>query len=43
MNDPKTLEREQGALDAGRKELNIEGKIITLESYLREGINMERG
>lgn len=38
LQDPKTAEREQRALLAGMKELNIEGEIITLDSYLREGI-----
>lgn len=38
MNDKNTLEREERALEAAKKELNIPGKIITLASYLREGI-----
>lgn len=40
LEDPKTMEREERALQAGIKELNIEGEIITLDSYLREGIKM---
>ncbi len=40
LHDPKTLEREQRALQAGMRELKIEGEIITLESYLREGIKI---
>ena len=38
MNDPDTMERETRALELAKKELQIPGKIITLESYLREGI-----
>ena len=37
----KTHAREQRALEAGTRELGIKGEIITLESYLREGINLE--
>lgn len=33
-----TLEREQRALDAAKKELNVEGELITLDSYLQNGI-----
>lgn len=40
MQDEKTLEREERALQAGMKELKIEGEIITLDSYLREGIKL---
>lgn len=40
IQDEKTLEREQRALQAGMKELKIEGEIITLDSYLREGIKL---
>lgn len=40
MDDIKTLEREQRALQAGMKELAIDGEIITLDSYLREGIKL---
>lgn len=36
----KTLEREERALQAGMKELKIEGEIVTLDSYLREGIKI---
>ena len=38
MNDPGTLERETKALEQAKKELGIPGRIITLESYLRDGI-----
>ena len=39
-DDKKTLARENRALKAAIKELKIQGEIITLESYLREGINL---
>jgi len=38
VSDEKTLAREQRALDAAKKELNIDGEIITLESYLKKGV-----
>ncbi len=38
LQDVDTVEREKRALQAGMKELKIDGEIITLESYLREGI-----
>ena len=38
--DLQTLEREERALQAGMKELGIGGEIITLDSYLREGIKL---
>ncbi len=38
VDDPKTLEREVRALEAGKEELGIEGELITLESYLQGGI-----
>lgn len=37
IQDPATLEREKRALEAARKELKIEGEIITLDSYLKKG------
>ena len=40
MQDPKTREREERALQAAMKELKIDGEIITLDSYLREGIKL---
>ena len=40
MQDANTMEREERALHAGMKELKIEGEIITLDSYLREGIKL---
>lgn len=40
MQDAETSKREKRALDAGMKELNTEGDIITLDSYLREGIKL---
>jgi len=40
MQDANTIEREERALKAGMKELNIDGEIITLDSYLREGIKL---
>lgn len=36
--DADTMEREQRALQAGMKELKVEGALITLDSYLREGL-----
>lgn len=38
VQDVNTMEREKRALEAGMKELKIDGEIITLDSYLREGI-----
>ncbi|NGX63870.1 MAG: hypothetical protein KR126chlam6_01289 [Candidatus Anoxychlamydiales bacterium] len=38
--DKKTLDREKRALKAAEKELKMKGEIITLESYLRDGINL---
>lgn len=38
MTDEKTFERESQALEAGMKELNIPGEILTLDSYLQKGI-----
>lgn len=38
MEDQKTAEREQRALQAGIKELGVEGTILTLDSYLRHGV-----
>jgi predicted AAA+ superfamily ATPase len=40
VQDVNTLAREERALQAGVKELKIEGEIITLDSYLREGIKL---
>jgi predicted AAA+ superfamily ATPase len=40
MADPDTFGREERALKAAQKELKIDGKIITLESYLREGVQI---
>ncbi len=40
MQDPLTGEREKRALQAGMKELKIDGEILTLDSYLREGIKL---
>ena len=40
MEDVNTMEREERALQAGMKELKIDGEIITLDSYLREGIKL---
>ena len=38
LREASTMEREERALQAGMRELKIEGEIISLESYLREGI-----
>lgn len=40
MHDEKTIEREQRALQEGMKEMKIDGEIVTLDSYLREGIKL---
>ena len=40
MQDAKTINREKRALQAGEKELKIDGELITLESYLNEGIKL---
>lgn len=40
MQDANTMEREKRALQAGMQELKIDGEIITLHSYLREGIKL---
>ncbi|MDE3055120.1 MAG: ATP-binding protein [Verrucomicrobiota bacterium] len=39
-DDHATMEREQRALHAGMKEQKIEGKIITLNSYLEHGLKI---
>lgn len=38
MTDPETKQREQRALEDGMKEAQMEGSIITLESFLKEGV-----
>ena len=38
MENPETREREERALQKGRKEMGIEGEIITLDSYLEKGM-----
>jgi predicted AAA+ superfamily ATPase len=40
MNDPDTMEREVRALELAKNELKLPGKIISLESYLRDGIDL---
>lgn len=40
MDDEKTFEREQRALQIAMKEQKIKGEIITLNSYLENGINL---
>lgn len=40
MQEAETVEREKRALQAGMKELKIEGEIVSLDSYLREGIRL---
>ena len=40
MEDANTMEREKRALQEGIKELRIDGEIITLDSYLCEGIKL---
>ena len=39
-DDKDTLVREQKALNAGIEELGIDGEILTLDSYLRDGIKI---
>lgn len=38
QEDDETVEREQRALEEGMKELQMDGEIITLDSYLEKGI-----
>lgn len=38
VEDSRTKKWEERALEAAKKELNIEGRIITLDSYLRDGL-----
>ncbi len=38
LEDEKTKKREERALESAVKELQIEGEIVTLDSYLRKGI-----
>lgn len=40
IDDNNVLLREERALQAGIKELKIDGEIITLDSYLRQGIKL---
>ncbi|MBI5345979.1 MAG: ATP-binding protein [Chlamydiae bacterium] len=40
MQDANTIKRKERALQAGMKELKIDGEIVTLDSYLREGIKL---
>ena len=40
MQDATTIERENRALQAGMKELKIDGEIITLDSYLHHGVRL---
>jgi uncharacterized protein len=40
VEDEKTLAREERALQAGMNELKIDGEIITLHSYLQNGIRL---
>ena len=38
VQDAATLEREQRALQQGMEELNVEGELVTLDSYLRKRV-----
>jgi predicted AAA+ superfamily ATPase len=38
MSDPATRAREERALEAAKKELQVDGEIITLDTYLMKGI-----
>jgi predicted AAA+ superfamily ATPase len=40
VSNPKTLERELRALEIAKQELGVEGKLITLESYLQHGLEL---
>jgi hypothetical protein len=40
MHDDEVMKRETRALEAGMKELKIDGEIITLDSFLRDGIKL---
>jgi len=39
ISDPKTLAREERALEAAKKELGIEGRIVSMEDYLMDQMN----
>lgn len=41
VNDALTLEREKRALESAKNELKLPGKIITLASYLQNGLDLE--
>ncbi len=40
LQNANTMAREERVLQAGMKELKIDGEIVTLDSYLREGIKL---
>lgn len=40
MADDETRIREERALEIAMKELNVPGRIVTLDSYLRDGVNI---
>lgn len=40
LDSPETMERETRALECAKKELGIDGEIITLESYLQHGVKI---
>jgi len=40
VHDAQTMEREQRALEAGGRELKADVELITLDSYLREGLKI---
>lgn len=40
MEDEKTFMREKRALESAIKELKIKSEVITLASYLQNGINL---
>lgn len=42
MDDPQTREREERALRSAMQEMEIQGEIVTLDSYLRKGVQFDR-
>ena len=40
MQNKQTVEREERALQQAMQELKVEGEIVTVESYLRQGVKL---
>jgi predicted AAA+ superfamily ATPase len=41
-DDPETAAREMRALEQAKAELKLEGKILTLDAFLREGVDINK-